>query len=319
MADEPNDDYMDLDEGAAALDAMEGLQPDTGSDIPDAQDEAEAPEGEEAEAQEDGEDEPAKPAIDTPASLNAEERARFAQLQPEAQRMLADVETRRARQVTEVTTNAANAQRQAKADAAQAAVQAKQVYAEQLHTFVSAYAPQRPNPANYSDMQQFSRDDAQFQYAAAQHQQLMQQVQGIGAEAQSDQGQLRAAVLQQEMQKAKAALPDLADPEKGPKLVADLKAIAAEYGYGADRFDNADADDFVALNKMLRDRKDADKYRAIVGKKMADVRAQRKTTTPGVAQPRQEQRTQAAKTATARLAKTGSVDDAAAAIAALGR
>ena len=319
MADEPEDDYLDLDDGAAALDALEGLQAPQNSDNEPVEEEAEAPEGDDAEAQDEGDDEPAKPAIDVPVSLNAEEKARFAQLPEEAQRMLADVETRRARQVTEVTTNAANAQRQAQTDAARAAVQAKQVFAEQLHTFVSAYAPQRPNPANYSDMQEFARDDAQFQYAAAQHQQVMQQVQGIGAEAQDAQGQMHAAAIQQEMQKVKAALPDLADPEKGPKLVGDLKAIAAEYGYGDDRFNNADADDFVALNKMLRDRKDAEQFRAIMARKMQGVREAKKTTTPGVAQPQREQRQQAAKTATARLAKSGSVDDAAAAIAALGR
>ena len=319
MADEPADDYLDLDDGAAALDALEGLQAPQNSDNEPVEEEAEAPEGDEAEAQDEQDEAPVTPASEAPHGLNAEDRAKFAQLPPEAQRLVTEIETRRNRQATEFGERAANAQRQAQADAARAAVQAKQVYAEQLHTFVSAYAPQRPNPANYSDMQEFARDDAQFQYAAAQHQQLMQQVQGIGAEAQGEQGRMRDAVLQQEMQKAKAALPDLADPVKGPKLVADLQGIAAEYGYGPERFAEADAADFVALDKMLRDRRDADKYRAMVARKMQGVREAKKTTTPGVAKPQREQRQQAAKTATARLAKSGSVDDAAAAIAALGR
>src|SRR5580765_689943 len=87
-----------------------------------------------AEGEEAGEEE-SEPgaAIAPPPSLNAEEKAKFAQLQPEAQRLLAEAETRRNAQVQEATTKASEAQRTAEARAAAADAQAQVVYAQQLN------------------------------------------------------------------------------------------------------------------------------------------------------------------------------------------
>lgn len=310
MADEPED--LSLSEAAAELADLPPLdEPDMGY----TQEDGDAPEGEEPEAQDDESGEPAKPAIDAPASLNADEKAKFAQLPPEAQRMLADVETRRARQVTEATTNAANAQREAKATAARDVTAAKQTFAQQLHTFAAAYAPQQPNPANYGDMQQYARDHAKWQYASTQHQQLMQQVQAIGMEAKGDADRQQAEMGQQEAQKLRQALPDWFDADKGPKLKDDLTAVGSELGYTPELMAQANAGDLLALNKALGWKLKAAKYDAAMGRQMQGVRAA-KTATPGVSQPQGAGKRQAAKDASARLAKSGSLDDAAAAIAA---
>jgi hypothetical protein len=314
MADEPNDDYMDLDEGAAALE--EALQDELADDKEPDQDESEEPEGDEEEAQDSESDEPGEPAIEAPVTLNPEDRAKFAQLPLEAQRIMAEIETRRNRQVTEVTTGAANAQREAQASAAGAIAQAQRHYASQFTALANAYAPQPPNPADYSDIQQYQRENAQYEFRARQHQQLMQQIGGIHAEAQTIDERLMADRKQANEQKLREILPDWFDAEKRPKLEQDLINVGSDLGYSRELMAQADAGDLAALNRALAWKQKAAKYDAIVGKQMAGVRAQRKTVTPGVAQPQGAQRQQAQKSATQRLAKTGSLEDAASAIAA---
>lgn len=315
---EQTDEPFDLDDAAAAIG---DLQDEAQDDIPDDQDDPdEKPlEGDEPDdSQDDDDDEPSTTAIDVPASLNAEEKARFAQLPQEAQRMLADVETRRARQVTEATTNAANAQREAQSSAARDVLQAKQQFAEQLHSFAAAYQPRQPNPADYGDMQQYARDHAQWQYASAQHQELMQQVQAIGGEAQADNDRQTADRAQAEQQKLRQTLPDWFDAEKGPTLRNDLTTVGQELGYSSELMAQADAGDLMALNKALGWKRDSEKYQKILGRQMQGVRAAKKSAPAGVTQPQGSGRRQAAKEATARAAQSGDLNDAAAAIAALG-
>lgn len=313
---EDTDDTLNLDEAALAI---EGLHEDVEPAIEPDQDEGDEAEAEEPEAQDDEDDEPENPAIVAPASLNAEEKARFTQLPLEAQRMLADVETRRARQVTEATTNAANAQRQAEANAAQSVVEAKQAFAQQLHTFASAYQPRQPNPADYGDnMQAYARDHAQWQHDLGQHQQLMHQVNAIGQEAQGEAERHNAERGQVERQKLQQALPDWFDAEKGPKLRDDLTAIGSELGYSPELMAMADAGDLMALNKALGWKRDSEKLKSIRDRQMQGVRAAKKSAPVGVSQPQGAGRKQVAKDAMAKVAKSGSVDDAAAAIAALG-
>lgn len=309
---------LNLDEAAAAIG---DLQDDEASDIPDDQEESddEALEAEpDDDAQDDDDAEPSETAIDAPASLTAEEKARFAQLPQEAQRMLADVETRRARQVTEATTKAADAQRQAQASAAADVLQAKQAFAQQLHSFAAAYQPRQPNPADFADMQEYARAHANWQYASAQHQELMQQVQAIGGEAQAETERQFAERAQAEQQKLRQSLPDWFDAEKGPALRNDLTAVGQELGYSPELMAQADAGDLMALNKALAWKRDAEKYKAIMSRQMQGVRAQKKSAPAGVSQPQGSGRRQAAKEATARAAKSGDLNDAAAAIAALG-
>lgn len=318
MYDPEQNDDLNLDEAAAAIG---DLQDDEASVIPDVQDdsEEEALEAEpEDEAQDDDDAEPDEPAIDAPASLTAEEKARFAQLPPEAQRMLADVETRRARQVTEATTKAADAQREARASAAADVLQAKQTFAQQLHSFAAAYQPRQPNPADFADMQEYARAHANWQYASAQHQELVQQVQMIGGEAQAETERQMAERAQTEQQKLRQSLPDWFDAEKGPALRNDLTAVGSELGYSPELMAQADAGDLMALNKALTWKRKAEELDRIRGKQMQVVRSAKKSAPAGVSQPQGSGRRQAAKEATARAAKSGDLNDAAAAIAALG-
>lgn len=232
------------------------------------------PEGEkpEGDAVEGGE--PATPAIEAPVSLNAEAKAMFAQLPPEAQRVWADTETARNRQVQEATTKASNATREAQSFAARAEAEAQQRYAQQLQRFAAAYEPQRPNPANYgNDIQSYSRDSAIYEHELAQHRELMQQIGEVGAQANQTLSGFDQQTAQAEAETLRAALPEWFDEAKHPEVKAQLTAIGAELGYTPELMAQAGANDIIALHKASGWKADAEKYRALMKQRMEPVRA----------------------------------------------
>lgn len=309
--------FDSLDDAAAALsdqiNEIDGTEPED-----DEQEELEDEplDGDESEDEANEEDEPEdkSPAIEAPVSLNAEAKAVFAQLPKEAQRVWAETETARNRQVQDATTRAAEAQRTAEAEAARQTVEAKQLFAQQVRLVADAYAPRQPNPADYGDnMQAFSRDNANWQFAAAQHQQLMQQVGAIESEATQATQQQQAQWAQTEARKLAQAIPEWADPAQRSQLLADLNGIGSELGYTPELMAQAGADDILALRTAKGWKDKAGKYDAIMARRMEGVRAT-KTAKPGAAQPKGSARAQQRSNATTRLRQTGSLDDAAAAI-----
>lgn len=224
--------------------------------------------------------EPAPEPVVAPASLNAEGKAIFATLPPEAQKWWSDTETTRARQVTEATTRAAERQRAAETQAKQARVEAQSAFAKQLHTFASAYQPQQPNPANYQDMQQYARDHAQWQHDAQQHAQLMQQVQAIGAEADQGAAGLSQEHVQHEQRQLQAAFPEWFDETKGPEHRQRLTAIGAELGYTPELMAQAGAADVLALRTASSWKDKAEKYDRLMATRMAGVRAGKQPVPP---------------------------------------
>lgn len=312
--------FDSLDDAAAALsdqiNEIDGTEPEE-EEQEESEDLNEADDGEEqddGDADEEDEPEDKSPAIEPPVSLNAEAKAVFAQLPKEAQRVWAETETARNRQVQDATTRAAEAQRTAEADAARQTVEAKQLFAQQVRLVADAYAPRQPNPADYGDnMQAFSRDNANWQFAAAQHQQLMQQVGAIESEATQATQQQQAQWAQTEARKLTQAIPEWADPDKRSQLLADLNGIGSELGYTPELMAQAGADDILALRTAKGWKDKAGKYDAIMARRMEGVRAT-KTAKPGAAQPKGSARAQQRSNATTRLRQTGSLDDAAAAI-----
>lgn len=228
-------------EDAAALfeDDYDAPEPEQAGDAEDFEDE---PEDGEAEEQAD-EDEQEQPAIDPPVSLNAEEKEVFAQLPLEAQQAWAASETRRNAQVQEATTKAKEAQRTAEAAAATADRQAEARYAEQLRTFAAAFAPQMPDPARYADIQTYQRDKAIYDHAKAQHDELMQQVAGIGVETDEQKAERIKARDAELMQ-----IPEIANEATRDAYIKGAFEIAGLFGYDqADLAENMDARDIQAL------------------------------------------------------------------------
>lgn len=269
------DVYAALDEYLGGGDPDEEEPEEADDDADDAPEDAD-----DGEADED-DSEPVEPAIAAPASLTAEEKDRYAQLPGEAQQFVAELETRRNAQVQQATTKAAEAQRAADAAAADAEATAKAKYAEQYRAFASQYAPQPPDPRlAQDDPARYVALNAQYQTAAAQHYQLMQQIDGLATEAEQHFAQQRKqweAEQVRELQK----LPDFADPAKRPAFVEALAQVGAELGYDESVMREAGAQDFYALKKALEWKTDAEKWRAAQSVKMQRVR-DAKTAKPGV-------------------------------------
>ena len=247
--------------------------------------EADEEEGDEPEGDEDDDEgeEPEVPAIDPPVSLNAEEKKVFAQLPVEAQQAWAASETRRNQQVQEATTRASEAQRVAEAKAAQANAQAEARFAEQLKEVVSAFAPQEPDPANYSDIRQYQHAKANYDYAKAQHDQFAQQVAAIGVET-PEQKAARIQARDAELIK----IPEVADPATRDAYIQSAFGVAEELGYDrADLMENMDAGDLKALAQAAKWKADSEELARIRAKSKERVRdkksGQFKSIKPGAA------------------------------------
>lgn len=224
-------------------------------------------------------------AIDPPVSLNAEEKALFAQLPPEAQSAWAASENRRNTQVQQATTKASEAQRQAEARAAQADAQAKQVYADQLSKFADALAPQAPDPALAAhDPMQYIAQKAQYDAAKAQHDEFVQQVQAIKSEAQT--GVEQSFI--QERDRQLLSIPEVQNEATRDAFFGKAFEAAAILGFDRDAVTSrASADEIKMLHTVASLKEKADKYDAAMSKQMQRVRqGKTKAMTPNAAQPR---------------------------------
>lgn len=229
---------------------------------------ADEDEGDEPEGEDDDSDEPDVPAIDPPVSLNAEEKAVFAQLPVEAQQAWAASETRRNQQVQEATTNAREAQRVAEAKAAQANAQAEAVFAQQLKEVVTAFAPAEPDPANFADIRQYQHAKANYDFAKAQHEQFAQQVAAIGHET----PEAKAARIQARDQQL-LTIPEVADPATRDTYIQSAFSVAEELGYDrADLMENMDAGDLKALAQAAKWKADSAELARIRAKSKERVR-----------------------------------------------
>lgn len=297
-------DYLESeDEELPEDDEPEGDDPDGETD-----------EGEGADEDEQEGDEP-ETAIEAPVSLNADEKAVFAQLPPEAQRAWAASEARRNSQVQDATTKAANAQRAAQSHAAEAHSKAKAVFANQLAEFASHLAPQAPDPElARTNPGEYIAQKAHYDALKAQHDTLVQQVGALGDEASHE---IDQAFIQQRDREL-LAIPEVANEETRTDFFDRAFGVAEALGYDRETlFRDANATDFKALAAAHGWKDKAAKYDAIMAKQMQRVR-NAKTAKPGAAQPSGSGTARALKDATSRLRKTGSDADAIAAFTALG-
>ena len=308
--------FDNTDDAAAALDALFAEDEDD-EEQPDPDTEADEVEDEGEELDDEQDDEPEIPAIEPPVSLTAEEKARFAQLPTEAQQLLNEVETRRNRDVQQVTTKAAEAQRTAEAAAANAAMEAQRATAEKYHQFVSSYAPQPPDPnLAYTNPQAFIAQQAQYQQQFAQHQEIVQRIDAM--KAQADQ---HFMAQQHEWSRQQVAelmkVPEFADPAKRQTFIETLTNVGLELGFDREAMADASAAEILALKRVSEMKVKAEKYDALTSRKMQRVR-DAKSTKPNTAQPIGAGKVRNRNETMQRVRASGSVDDAAAAILALG-
>jgi len=325
MEDLDNDDTLNgAAEAFGKLEPMgEGDEPEGDEDALDTDDEGyddTSTEGDEPEGDEQ-DDEPGEPAIEPPASWDAEARERFAKLPPEDQRYIADRESQRDRFV-----QAKAAEAQQHRDAARAAldehIQLRQQYAEQLDTYAKLFEPQRPDYSLLaSDPQAYAYQQAVYDRAIAQRGEIAQQAERARQEAQAIQNHQARAEAQAELQRLVEAIPEWNDGQKRGEMVQALESVGRELGYSDDLLAQARASDVIALKKAAEWREGYLKYKALQGKRMEAVRAAKgkpKVSIPGTAQPRGSGRKQALQDSMQTLRKSGSLDAAAAAFRNLG-
>lgn len=120
-----------------------------------------------------------------------------------------------------------------------------------------------------------------------------------------------------EYQKLVKVLPAVADPEKGPKLKADLTKYAEKLGYSEQQLSMASASDVVILHKaMLYDKSvakaaaDAKQQKDAIAQAKAKAAKAPPVQTPGTA-PAAPNKDESKKEDFARLRKTGKLEDAA--------
>lgn len=252
---------------------FEGDEPEDEDDTqPEDQDGAEEGEDLDLEDEDAGEDEdePAT-AIEPPASLNAEEKAAFAQLPTEAQELIRNVEARRNAQVQEATTKAAERERAAQTAAEQAEVAADQRRAAQLWTFMEHFAPQMPSPQlAQTDPASYIAAKAQYDFESAQFAQLAQQVEAIETQAR----QRGAEIDQQQRVADLMSVGKLADPATRDEYLKTSLGLVEELGLDPKSFEEvAGSEDFKALEKIADWKAKADKYEKAISRQMQKVRA----------------------------------------------
>lgn len=312
----------DMDSAAAAFGEYfasqdEPREEDEGDSEPETDGEPEEGEleidGDEEEGGED--DEPETPAIDAPTSLNAEEKARFAQLPPEAQRLIAEVENRRNGQVQEATTKASEAQRAADLRAAQADAHARAIYAQQLKAFADHLAPQMPDPAlAQTDPATYIAMKAQYDAAKAQHDDFVQQVQALQTDAETQMTEAEIA----ERDRHLMSIPEVQNEQTRNAFFEKSIGIAKELGLDLSGLNNATASEWKALRQVSDWKEKADKYEAAMARQMQRVREGKKlkTTKPNAAKPSSSEG-RGLKDARQRLKQSGDLRDAAAVFASL--
>lgn len=297
---------LTVDDAAEAIEAidLEALEQEELEPAP--QEDEGATEEEEITAEE---DEPEQPAIEPPASWNADDKERFQALPREAQDIIVRREAERdtgfQKKSEEFATDRKRYQEQVQKEEAH-----RQFLENQVAQLAQMVLPEKPDPS------MLQQDPVAYLEAEARYKAGIEQLNGMRQQYQA-QAQQRGQQSQEEyakwMQDQKTILAEKL-PEYSGENSQEFKKSLADYGraqgYEPERLSGADASDLVILNKaMLYDKlqeskptkldavKDLPKVQkssARIGKKAASM-----------------DRMSAARN---KLAKTGSLDDAAAAI-----
>jgi len=246
---------------------------------------AEAPENGEDAQDDDGEViEPIAP----PTSWKAEDKAEWDRLPRNVQETVTRREAERDQFLQSKAREAATVERRVQDEARSALAQIQRNSAAELQRYAEMFAPQTPDPrllytGDAQDALTYQQQEAAHRAALAQQQSLQQQAQQRAAEAQQIEEQQAQATREAEVERLQQALPDWFDPDKGPKLKQELQSIGAAMGYPAELMSEATAQDILALKYVSSIKAKADKYDALISKKMSAVSRARQL--PRIAKP----------------------------------
>jgi hypothetical protein len=263
---------------------------------------AEAPEGEEAADDTDIEEEADDlPPIDPPVSLTAEEKEAFKNLPREAQEFTARRIGELEKGFNTKAQEAAQARQTAISQATAELAQIEQGYAQHFQQLAEQLQPQRPNPQLLQvDPAAFYAQQANYENTIAQQRELQQRSQEFAQQAQARAQQIAQAEQAEQTRIIVEQFPEYADPTTGPALRQKLSAVAKRLGYPDELIGQARATDILAMREVASALEKADKYDALMAKKMEKVRAAKglpKVATPGVAQGSEQLRAKSAQAA----------------------
>jgi hypothetical protein len=188
-----------------------------------------------------------------------------------------------------------------------------QTITSQVLAVLQAKMPPKPDPAlAMTDPLTYTQQMALYNAAAEEVASIAGHQKQQEAESAARQEQVRATVAKQEAELLKAAFPQLADPKKAKTFVSEIQTGVEHYGFTDEEFSNA------VDHRLWRMAADAVMYRKIVAAKNAapkpaqdSPKAPPAPSRPGVRASDTSNRDQAFKTSLDRLAKTGSLKDAA--------
>lgn len=159
----------------------------------------------------------------------------------------------------------------------------------------------------------FDRDpigymEAKMQYdeAAAQYNQHVQQLQQLQQQQSMQAQQQRQSFLQEQAQILQQHIPEIADPEKGDKIKADLVQTGVHYGFTEQEIQN------VADARYVRALNDAMKWRRLQNKKLAATKGepQKPVVKAGAKRRAGDGEAAARKKQQQKLRKSGRIEDA---------
>lgn len=313
---------FDMDEAAAALndfisdedDPKEASEDDDDIELEDDLEGDEPTDEDDSEDEDDEDDEP-ETAIEAPASLKAEEKEAFSQLPKEAQQFVRQFATRRDSEIQQGLEQARTAQRNAESSAAQQVAEATQAHAEQLMAVAQATAPQMPGDELLAtNPQAYLQAKARYDREKAQHDQFVQQIHAMHEGARQELDQAEQQAIQAEWREVITDLPEAKDPQQWKALLEELTPFAKNLGYTDEQIASARPRDIRMVKRFRATQDKADKYDALMARKMERVRSG-KTAKSNAAQPKGSGQRKARMKTRERLRNTGSIDDAAAAIA----
>lgn len=164
------------------------------------------------------------------------------------------------------------------------------------------------------DPYEFAQKQAEYTVAKDKYQRLMGQAQQLVGQQKAKTDQMRKSHLAEQAKALTMAIPDLADPKKGAALAAKLRGHAVTH-FGVSEQQAASITDQVTV-RLLHDSFQLHQLRN-AGLSAADKKvskAPKKVLKPGSPQSKADKATRNRKEKLARVRRTGSIDDAVAAI-----
>lgn len=175
--------------------------------------------------------------IEPPSSWNKQDREVFSALPPEAQAIIARRESEQNKAFTQKTQEIAE-HRKALESTFLTVQQEREAYANNLHQLLFVAAPEAQKFQEIDWQRLAQEQPADYVRLSAERDALrgriggiQQELQRVAAQSQQAQAWQFQQTVQAEQQKLREALPDFADPEKGPRKITEMRQWLTKKGF----------------------------------------------------------------------------------------